>query len=354
MPAAAIRRHSLEPSPWPLPPTANSSSDTLALQNGLIPTRLSLSALPQLDQGQEPWTGRAPRSPGATWPRRIAPCWRAWPRPTSLGHDRGCRERRASAAVSAGRSTRESLARIDDPEIGGSLAIVGLTATQHDDADQTATYSVGTATSDGQRFRVLRPHARGGLGAVFVALDGELHREVAPEGRSLTATRTTLISRQRLVQEAEITGGLEHPGIVPVYGLGSYGDGRPFYGDAVYPRRQPEGSDRCGFHSEDAATSTTPAADHWSCAELLRRFLDVCNAIDYAHGRGVLHRGDQAGQHHRRPARGDPGYVDWGLDSGLGAEEIRQRRGRAAAAPQLLLGGVRKRCPVARWARRPT
>ena len=54
------------------------------------------------------------------------------------------------AVVSAGRSTRESLARIDDPEIGGSLAHVGLTATQHDDADQTATYSVGMATSDGQ------------------------------------------------------------------------------------------------------------------------------------------------------------------------------------------------------------
>ena len=36
-------------------------------------------------------------------------------------------------------------------------------------------------------------------------------------------------SRGRFVLEAEITGGLEHPGIVPVYGLGTYADGRPFY-----------------------------------------------------------------------------------------------------------------------------
>ena len=42
-------------------------------------------------------------------------------------------------------------------------------------------------------------------------------------------------SRQRFLLEAEITGGLEHPGIVPVYGLGQYADGRPFYGGTYFP-----------------------------------------------------------------------------------------------------------------------
>ena len=122
---------------------------------------------------------------------------------------------------------------------------------------------VGTATSDGLRFRVLRPHARGGLGAVFVALDTELHREVALK-QMLDHHADDPVSRQRFLVEAEITGGLEHPGIVPVYGLGTYADGRPFYamrfirGDSLK-----EAIDR--FHG-DEALKKDPAAARWSCA----------------------------------------------------------------------------------------
>src|SRR5215471_14489874 len=62
------------------------------------------------------------------------------------------------AAIPAGRSTRESLAQLGDPDIEGTLARVGSGSTQQDgetDPDRTATYSVGSATSDGRRFRVL-------------------------------------------------------------------------------------------------------------------------------------------------------------------------------------------------------
>jgi eukaryotic-like serine/threonine-protein kinase len=128
---------------------------------------------------------------------------------------------RSLAALPAGRSTRESLARVGDAEVEASLAHLGPGSTLADgDADRTASYAVGAATSDGQRFRVLRPHARGGLGAIFVALDTELHREVALK-QILDQHADDLISRQRFLLEAEVTGGLEHPGIVPVYGLGS-------------------------------------------------------------------------------------------------------------------------------------
>ena len=139
---------------------------------------------------------------------------------------------RSLAAIGVGRSTREHLAAIGNPELDASLAQAGssLTQDQHDtdtDPDRTASYAVGSATSDGLRFRVLRPHARGGLGAVFVALDTELHREVALK-QILDRHADDPTSRQRFLLEAEVTGGLEHPGIVPVYGLGTYGGGRPY------------------------------------------------------------------------------------------------------------------------------
>ena len=76
-----------------------------------------------------------------------------------------------------------------------------------------------------------------------MALDTELHREVALK-QILDPHADDPTSRQRFLLEAEITGGLEHPGIVPVYGLGTYGDGRPLLRHAVHPRRQPQGGHR--------------------------------------------------------------------------------------------------------------
>jgi hypothetical protein len=61
------------------------------------------------------------------------------------------------AAINTGRSTRESLARVGDADIEASLGHLGPASTQAgEDADRTVTYAVGTTTSDGQRFRVLR------------------------------------------------------------------------------------------------------------------------------------------------------------------------------------------------------
>jgi eukaryotic-like serine/threonine-protein kinase len=241
---------------------------------------------------------------------------------------------RSLAAIPAGRSTQESLAALGDPDLGHTLA--QLASGSDGDADRTTSYAVGSATSDGQRFRVLRPHARGGLGAIFVALDAELHREVALK-QILDQHADDPTSRARFLLEAEITGGLEHPGIVPIYGLGHYGDGRPYYamrfirGDSLK-----EAVDR--FHA-DEAMKRDPGRRSLELRKLLRKVVDVCNAINYAHSRGVLHRDIKpgnviVGRH------GETLLVDWGLAKALGRVEPGDDWGERTLVPSSASGSA--------------
>jgi eukaryotic-like serine/threonine-protein kinase len=237
------------------------------------------------------------------------------------------------AAIPAGRSTRDGLAKLEDPDREVTLGPVASARGETDDgdADPTTDYSVGTATSDGQRFRVLRPHARGGLGAVSVALDAELNREVALK-QILDQHADDPISRQRFLLEAEVTGRLEHPGIVPVYGLGCDPRGRPFYAmRLVKGETLKEAIER--FHAGGGTAGTDPRQWNLALRQLLNRFVVVCDVMAYAHSRGVIHRDLKPANILLGPY-GETLVVDWGVAKVVGRVEAAAEPGAVELALQ--------------------
>jgi serine/threonine protein kinase len=181
--------------------------------------------------------------------------------------------------------------------------------------DPAPAASVGAASS---RYRRLRLHAKGGLGEVFVAHDEELNREVALKEIQAQFSHD-LSCRSRFVSEAEIAGGLEHPGIVPVYGLGKYDDGRPFYAMRFVKGNSLKQAIE-EFH-EARNTHRDPGGRSLALRALLRRFIDVCNAVAYAHSRGVLHR-DLKPSNVMLGLYGETLVVDWGLAKCFDQSEV--------------------------------
>lgn len=221
-----------------------------------------------------------------------------------------------------------------------------------------------------QRYHILRPHAEGGLGQVLVALDKEVNRQVAFKQIKPRFSHDVR-SRARFLVEAEVTGRLEHPGIVPVYGLGAHEDGRPFYamrfirgqslraairdfhaarrqqseGDAFDPSaltasdakpQTPlplsrattvvEGSTRAsGQHpelrSKPRQIRRRPLAGDLEFRSLIHRLIDVCNTMAYAHSKGVLHR-DLKPANIMLGAYGETLIVDWGLAKVQGERQV--------------------------------
>lgn len=158
------------------------------------------------------------------------------------------------------------------------------------------------------RFRVLQLHASGGQGEVFIARDVQLRRDVAvKELKARHANRP--VSRTRFLREAEITGGLEHPGVVPVYALGKHPDGRPFYAMRLIEGRTMHEVVR-EFHRPEKPW--TPAERNIRFRQLLQRFISVCQTIAFAHSRGIVHR-DIKPSNVLIGAYGEAVVVDWGL-----------------------------------------
>jgi serine/threonine protein kinase len=153
----------------------------------------------------------------------------------------------------------------------------------------------------GPRYEVLEPLGRGGMGTVYRVFDRVLDREVALKVLSLPAQSDALAAR--LEREARVLARLEHPGIVAVHDAGVTTDGRPFYvmrlvrGSSLEDRARREG-----------------------VGGRLRLFLQMCDAVAFAHARGVIHRDLKPGN----IMVGEFGEVlvlDWGVAKVAGVAE---------------------------------
>ncbi len=157
------------------------------------------------------------------------------------------------------------------------------------------------------KFSLIRKIGEGGLGTVWLARDEKLKRNVAIKEMNLEALQSEK-AWLRFSREAEITGHLEHPNVVPLYQYGSDPKtGEPFYAMRFVGKRTL--ADAIEEHYERCESAF---CDPLGLHRLLSAFLDVCQAIAYAHSRGVIHR-DLKPENIALDSFGQVIVLDWGL-----------------------------------------
>jgi eukaryotic-like serine/threonine-protein kinase len=163
----------------------------------------------------------------------------------------------------------------------------------------------GVSDVIGGRYRKLSLLGKGGLGEVLACDDTVLQRTVAVKAGHLSGEIDSYSTKVILAREARIISCLEHPNIIPIYDAGNDDARGPFY----VMRQVTETSLEMILHQRKTGTGNP---HDYTLSRLLRYFLQVCNAVDYAHHRGVVHCDI-------KPANillGDYGevlLVDWGL-----------------------------------------
>ncbi len=155
------------------------------------------------------------------------------------------------------------------------------------------------------RFLPTSELGRGGMGRVLEARDPELCRTVAVKV-VLDPDRVSADRLRRFIQEAQVTSQLEHPSIVPVHDLGVTIDGRVYY----VMKRVEGASLRSVLRRLRAGDEE--ARSRWTRHRLLTVFVRICEAVAYAHSRGVLHR-DLKPDNVMLGAFGEVQVMDWGL-----------------------------------------
>jgi serine/threonine protein kinase len=159
------------------------------------------------------------------------------------------------------------------------------------------------------RYQVARRLGKGGMGEVMLARDEQVGRDVAI--KRMRAADPTDRQVQRFLREASIQGRLEHPAIVPVHEIGKDTDGLPFFamkklaGITLAKILEDQGNAR-------DSQSDLGKISRFSLQKILRAFVEVCLAVEFAHVRGVVHR-DLKPDNIMLGDFGEVYVLDWGV-----------------------------------------
>ncbi|MGO9468982.1 MAG: protein kinase domain-containing protein [Isosphaeraceae bacterium] len=154
-------------------------------------------------------------------------------------------------------------------------------------------------------------HDRGGLGVIYKARHQDLPRDVALKFIRQDRSDDPQCSK-RFLREAQITARLEHPGIVPIYGLGRDEAGNPCYAMRFVEGTTLEQAIKSYHVQRDHDRERGSVGTDRTFRALLQRFKSACTTIGYAHSRGVLHRDIKPGNIMLGPFE-ETLVVDWGL-----------------------------------------
>ncbi len=163
----------------------------------------------------------------------------------------------------------------------------------------------------GTKYRIVEEAARGGMGTVYVAEDRELGRQVAM--KVLNVPDPTGAAAARMMREARIIAGLEHPGIVPVHDVGTLPDGRVFYTMKLVRGRRLDPRE----------------------GNVLRLFEKACEAVAFANAHGVIHR-DLKPENIMVGEYGEVLILDWGVAALAGAPNADEPPGTVIGTPSYM------------------